>query len=144
MANDTTKLLFTIKIVVRRSIKPRKLSYSYSTDTLCGRDTRVFEGNVLRDRMPYGPSVAIKDAWVDRDRNREASILADFFSKANGIDKLLIQQYFLAVLVRRDVVIAGDECLSEAFIRRLEGVLLVTRYMQAEAGADVDETVSTG
>jgi hypothetical protein len=81
-----------------------KILFSYGADALCGRGTRVFEGNMLKDRMPYGPSVAIRDAWVDHDRKWEATILADFFSKANEIDK---QQHFLTVLACGDVVIAG-------------------------------------
>jgi hypothetical protein len=44
-----------------------EILFSYGADAICGCGTRVFEGNMLKDVVPSGPSVAIKDAWVDYD-----------------------------------------------------------------------------
>jgi hypothetical protein len=101
-----------------KTYRTSEILFSYSADALRGRGTRVFEGNLLKDGVPSGPSVAIKDAWVDYDRKREATILEDFYSEADESDKQLIRQYFLTVLMHGDVVVAGNVDDTRGLIRR--------------------------
>jgi hypothetical protein len=101
-----------------KTYRTTEILFSYGADAIRGRGTRVFEGNLLKDGVPSGPSVAIKDAWVDYDRKREAAILADFYSAADEADKQLIRQYFLTVLAHGDVTISGDVDHTRELIRR--------------------------
>jgi hypothetical protein len=120
--HDDGKRYFDITVQDKNSgdktYRTSEILFSYGADALRGRGTRVFEGNLLKDGVPSGPSVAIKDAWVDCDRKREAMILADFYSEANEADKQLIRQYFLTVLAHGDVVIAGNVDHTRELIRR--------------------------
>ena len=124
--HDDGKRYFDITVHDKNSgnkiYRTSEILFSYGADAIRGRGTRVFEGNVLKDGGPSGPSVAIKDAWVDYDRKREAAILADFYSKADDADKQLIHQYFLTVLAHGDVTISGNVDHTHELIRRGKAV----------------------
>jgi hypothetical protein len=77
-------------------------------EALRGRGTRVFEAYRLEGDKEVGAPVAIKDAWVDDDRPREAAILTRLLEEASGDDKGLVKRYFLTVLSHGNVMI-GDK-----------------------------------
>jgi hypothetical protein len=54
-----------------------------------------------------GAPVAIKDVWVDDDRQREGITLAGLLEDAIKDDKPLVKQYFLRVLSEGDVRIGN-------------------------------------
>jgi hypothetical protein len=72
--HDDSKRYFDIIVQYKNSgdktYRTSEILFSYGADALCGRGTRVFEGNLLKDGVPSGLSVA----WVDYDRKREATM----------------------------------------------------------------------
>jgi Fungal protein kinase len=112
-----------------KTYRTSKILFSYGADPLRGRGTRVFEGRLLEDGMPSGHSVAIKDGWVDHDRKREATILADLYAEADEADKLLIEQHFLTVLAYGDVIVSGQIDHTRDLIMRGKDVPTSSQFL---------------
>ena len=77
---------------------------SYGAEPLRGRGTRVFEATELDSKGDKkGPSVVLKDIWIDSDRTREGTILRTLYDEADEKDKKLVEKYFLTTVCHGDV-----------------------------------------
>ena len=47
--------------------------------------------------------MVLKDNWIDKDRAREGTILAQLYSEARGEDKVLMKKYFLTTVCHGDI-----------------------------------------
>jgi hypothetical protein len=59
-----------------------------------------------------GSIAVLKDIWVDKDCDREGTILAQLYNDAKGEDKELVQKYFLTTICHRDVRL-GPEVVDD-------------------------------
>ncbi|KAI0922904.1 hypothetical protein AcV5_009769 [Taiwanofungus camphoratus] len=74
-----------------------------------GRGTRVWEARKVVGNKEYGDSVALKDSWIDSDRDREGDLSASLRdSAASEEDREDIDARFLTVLHHGDVYIDGN------------------------------------
>jgi hypothetical protein len=107
---DITVDAFEGERVVPVVFRTEQILSDFAADALRSRDTRVFKARKLNpvSGQVEGEPVAIKDVWVDDDRDREGWIRAKIEEGANEEDKLLIQQYFMTVLHHGDVIIFGQ------------------------------------
>ncbi|KAJ3555479.1 hypothetical protein NM688_g2554 [Phlebia brevispora] len=79
-----------------------------STRKILGRGTRVWKATKIVDGEMTGDPVALKDAWVDSDRQREGDIYfqllqSDFLAKQHPE----LRKYFISVQTHGDVFVAG-------------------------------------
>jgi hypothetical protein len=96
-------------VFVETIYRTTRIISDVGADGLRGRGTRVFEARKLGHRQEVvGEAVAIKDSWVDADRDREGNIRSKLYAEASETDKTLIDRYFLTVLAQGDVRINGE------------------------------------
>ncbi|KAI0942787.1 hypothetical protein AcV7_010360 [Taiwanofungus camphoratus] len=74
-----------------------------------GRGTRVWEARKVVGNKEYGDPVALKDSWIDSDRDREGDLSASLRDSASSEeDREDIDARFLTVLHHGDVYIDGN------------------------------------
>lgn len=87
-----------------RRFRTKSIISSTGADPLRGRGTRVFEAIEIDEHgHEIGTNVVLKDIWIDKDRAREGTILAQLYDEAKGNDKALVQKYFLTTVCHGDV-----------------------------------------
>ena len=87
----------------RRFLTKRTIPSS-GAEPLRGRGTRVFEAVEIDGHgCEIGHNVVLKDVWIDKDRTREGTTLAQLYKEARGNDKALVQKYFLTTMCHGDV-----------------------------------------
>lgn len=59
---------------------------------------------------------------MDKDREREGSVLAQLFSEAAGRDRELVRRYFLTMVESSDVVVNGKEDRTHPLITRSQDI----------------------
>jgi hypothetical protein len=70
---------------------------------------------------PNGPSVVLKDFWIDSDRTREGNILLSLHEAADHEDKKLVEKHFLTTICHGDVRIErGFDDTANALMHGLE------------------------
>ena len=90
-------------IIDVHDFRATKILSSYGAEPLRGRGTRVFEAFELDERgQKKGTAVVLKVIWIDNDRAREGSILAQLYV-ADAEDKKLLKTYFLTAVRDGDV-----------------------------------------
>lgn len=116
----------TVPIVFRTEL----ILSDFAADALRGRGTRVFKARKLNlaTGQVEGEPVAIKDVWVDDDRDREGWIRAKIEEGANEEDTSLIQQYFMTVLHHGDVLIFGQTDHTRNLVMRQADVPSEVRF----------------
>ena len=81
-------------------------------EPLRGRGTRVFEATEIDDQgCEKGSNVVLKDIWVDKDRMREGTILAQILNEAGAKGdecKHQVGKYFLTTICHGDVLLDPD------------------------------------
>jgi len=89
-----------------RRFRTRKIISSFGTEPLRGRGTRVYEAiEVDEYGKEMGDPVVLKDIWIDHDRMREGTILAQLYEDADEDDKKLVKNHFLTTVCLGDVLI---------------------------------------
>lgn len=135
-------------------------------ERLLGRGTRVWKAVKLVDGEEIGDPVALKDTWVDSNRDREGDILSqvlqsDFVAKEHKE----LEKYFITAHTHGDVFVAdvqdhtptflypdpapyskGSVCLATRPISssrvRLTGFQVHYRIVYTEVGESLAETTS--
>ena len=88
-----------------KRFRTEKIISSYGAEPLRGRGTRVFEAIEIDEHgRDNGPAVVLKDIWIDHDRAREGTILAQLYDDADDEDKKLVRKYFLTTVCHGDVL----------------------------------------
>ncbi|KAF8909747.1 hypothetical protein CPB84DRAFT_1765365 [Gymnopilus junonius] len=103
---DPSKKSFDYEIRLReKTYRTVKVLSDFRADALRGRATRVFEAKEIEGgEVVSGPSVVIKDSWMDADRDTEGDIQR---AVLHDLPKEL-HQYFREI-VADNYVLAGDE-----------------------------------
>ncbi|EGO04175.1 hypothetical protein SERLA73DRAFT_67889 [Serpula lacrymans var. lacrymans S7.3] len=91
-----------------------------------------------------GKPVAIKDAWVDEDRDREGDIRKTFEAEADDDDKGEIRKYFLTVLDHGDVIIDGHVDHTRDLHLRNVNIPSDSRFRLQRKELPADPVSSTG
>lgn len=104
--------------------RTERLLANIGADAARGRGTRVWE--VRRLDMagnPVGPSRVLKDCWVDDDRKREGTTLAEIRASAETEEhKKAFTEHFLTVECHGDVYIGNEEDNTHSLHRRNQTV----------------------
>ena len=80
--------------VTKRIYRASQTLSDHSVDALCGRGTRVFEAHLLdAEGNETGDPVAVKDVWLDNNRDREGDIMEEICNEVFSEDKIKLQQY---------------------------------------------------
>jgi hypothetical protein len=88
----------------RRRFRTIRIISSSGAVPLRGRGTHVFEVvEIDGNGESSGPTVVLKDIWIDSDRTREGTILASLLAEANDEDKWLVRKHFLTHICHGDV-----------------------------------------
>lgn len=90
--NPITKVYRTIKSISE-----------FSADVIRGRGTRVYEVKEVDNGVPKGDTLALKDCWVDDDRELEGDILANILLDCKDEEREL----FLTLVVHGLVEVDG-------------------------------------
>ncbi|PSR97286.1 hypothetical protein PHLCEN_2v4349 [Hermanssonia centrifuga] len=88
-----------------------------STEQLLGRGTRVWKAIRTQDGKDCGEPVALKDAWVDHDREREGDVFTRL--RQSGISAahtVVLDKCFLTVQCHGDVFISGNRDCTVAWL----------------------------
>ncbi|EGO00860.1 hypothetical protein SERLA73DRAFT_105307, partial [Serpula lacrymans var. lacrymans S7.3] len=118
----------------------------FGADALRGRGTRVFKARRfnIQSGEVEGKPVAIKDAWVDEDRDREGDIRKTFEAEADDDDKSEIRKYFLTVLDHGDVIIDGHVDHTRDLHLRNANIPSDSRFRLQRKKLPADPVSSTG
>jgi hypothetical protein len=97
-------------VITERIYRTSQTLSDHSADALRGRGTRVFEARLLDAKgNETGDPVAIKDVWLDNNRDREGDIMEEIFNEVSSEDKIKLQQYLLTTECHGDVLIGGEQ-----------------------------------
>lgn len=100
--------------------RTERLVSDIGADAPRGRGTRVWQVRRLgKDGKPVGDIRVLKDCWIDQDRKREGTILAEIRASAQtDAHKKAFEQYFLTVECHGDVYIDQDPDNTHSLLRR--------------------------
>lgn len=87
-----------------------------NADALRGRGTRVFKIRQVENGAEIGKELVLKDCWMDADRVREGTLMADILGDAKGTpQEELLNNGLLTVVMHGDVRINGglDRTISK-------------------------------
>lgn len=105
---------------------------SIDAEAVRGRGTRVWKAARLINGKESGPLVAIKDSWVDSDRDREGDILSKIRASATpgSQEADMFKNHLLTVECFGDVMIDGEPDSTDALHRR--GAAISATYGRLE------------
>jgi hypothetical protein len=87
-----------------RKFRTKNIISSFGAEPLRGRGTRVFEAaEIDKHGNETSSAVVVKDIWIDHDRTREGTILAELHAQASNEDKKLVDKFFLTSICHGDV-----------------------------------------
>ncbi|KIP07792.1 hypothetical protein PHLGIDRAFT_12972 [Phlebiopsis gigantea 11061_1 CR5-6] len=102
------------EVISVRTFRTVRLLSNIGAETLRGRGTRVWEVAELDDsgKVKRGPTLALKDSWVDDERGREGKIIADILKAAeargkDSLENLTMKKHLLTTVAFGDVYIDG-------------------------------------
>jgi Fungal protein kinase len=88
--------------VTERSYRTSQTLSDRSADALRGRGTRVFKARLLdAEGNETGNPVALKDVWLDNNRDREGDIMEEICNEVSSEDKIKLQQSLPEIDSRR-------------------------------------------
>jgi hypothetical protein len=118
----------------------------FAADALRGRGTRVFKARMLNPNTTEveGDPVALKDVWVDHDRDSEGEIRRKIEEEANDEDKPRIRQYLMTVLHHGDVLVNYKRDHTRDLILRHAEVPSVDRFTLRRKMDQPESIMSTG
>ena len=96
-----------------------RLISNIGAESIRGRGTRVWEAQKLWRGRPQEDTVALKDSWIDDDREREAVILQKIIESApTPKAKEILIKHLLTVVCYGDVFIDGQTDQTHTLLRR--------------------------
>ena len=100
--------------------RTERLVSNIGADAARGRGTRVWEVRKLDKKgKPIGGPRVLKDCWIDHDRKREGTILAEIRASAKtDAQKDALKEFFLTVECHGDVYIDNKSDNTHTLIRR--------------------------
>ncbi|KAI0916700.1 hypothetical protein AcV5_003114 [Taiwanofungus camphoratus] len=104
---DITVRVSDTKHVVYRTVK---VLSDIGANAMQGRGTRVWEARQIVNGEERGDSVALKDSWIDSDRDREGTVF-QALRDSNTTKKFQkrLDRHFLTVLCHGDVYVHGEQ-----------------------------------
>lgn len=104
---DITVRVSDTKHVVYRTVK---VLSDIGANAMQGRGTRVWEARQIVNGEERGDSVALKDSWIDSDRDREGTVF-QALRDSNTTKKFQkrLDRHFLTVLCQGDVYVHGEQ-----------------------------------
>ena len=108
--SDITVHSKTNNEVTERIYRTSQMLSDHCADALRGRGTRVFEARLLdAEGNETGDPVAVKDVWLDNNRDREGDIMEEICNEVSSEDKIKLQQYILTMDCHGDVLIDDEQ-----------------------------------
>lgn len=104
--------------------RTERLVSNIGADPSRGRGTRVWQVRKLgKNRKPVGDIGVLKDCWIDHDRKREGTILAEIRASAQtDAHRKAFKDYFLTVECHGDVYIDQEPDNTHSLLRRGQAV----------------------
>lgn len=93
------------------------LSHEGGALRVLSRGTRVWKAVKIVDGEPTGDPVALKDVWVDSDREREGDVVSQVLQSTYLSENADMKIFFIPVHCHGDVIISGKKDRTPEVVR---------------------------